>query len=327
MKKTIIIGGNGNIGFAVANYFKEAGHAVTCYNRGLSGAIPEGVELIVGDRRDHNHFKRIMGQTPYDVAIDLTCYNRDEALKSIQAFSHVGHLVHCSSVATYGRNLEKLPADEQTPIKPGNDYGRGKAEADEVIMDAYVKLGLPATIIKPAICFGPKFGLLRQLGQDLSWLSRIHAGKPLLVADDGSAVHQFMHVNDVAEAIYRITQSKNVIGEIFNVANPQTISWNDYHQTAMKAIGRSVELIGAPPKLIFSECARLGHPISDILSHNSHFSDNKLRDATGFVPRISLLDGMKNVLEELERSGRLPQIIEGNWEDQIIKRITGNTVR
>lgn len=322
IKSVLIIGGNGSIGTAVARRFLTAGFRVVCFNRGLSGNIPDGAELLLGDRRDHEYFERTVRSAPYEIAIDLTCFNADDAASSVRAFLNVGCLIHCSSVATYGRNLKRFPEIERAPLKPENEYGRGKADADRVILAGHLNEGLPATIIKPAICYGPKSGLIRQLGQDSSWLSRIRAGRPLLVSGDGIALHQFMHVDDLAEAIHRISHSDGVAGETLNVVNPNVVSWNDYHMAAMDILGQSVEMVGASAETIFSESARLGHPVSDIFSHNSYFSDEKLRDVTGFVPNISLRDGMKSVIEELDAAGRIPHLPEMDWEDKIIERLS-----
>jgi nucleoside-diphosphate-sugar epimerase len=295
---------------------------VVCFNRGLSGNVPDGAELLMGDRRDRESFERTVSSTSYEIAIDLTCFNADDAASSVRAFLNVGCLVHCSSIATYGRNLKKFPAFEWTPLKPENEYARGKAEADKVILAGHLNNSLPATIIRPAICYGPKIGLLRQLGQDCSWLSRIRAGRPLLVCGDGIALHQFMHVDDLAEAIFRISLSDDVVGEVFNVVNPNVISWKDYHLTAMDILGRSVELVGASAKTIFSESEKVGHQVLDIFSHNSYFSDEKLRGLTGFLPKITLRDGMKSVIEELDAASRIPHVAEMDWEDKIIASLS-----
>ena len=91
-------------------------------------------------------------------------------------------------------------------------------------------------------------------------------------------------------------------------------------------LGREVDLIGASAAQILVACARVGHTLTDILSHNSFFSDRKLREATGFVPRISLRDGMKRVIAELDAAGRLPRVEPGGWEDRVIEQLTGRHV-
>ena len=59
----------------------------------------------------------------------------------------------------------------------------------------------------------------------------------------------------------------------------------------------------------------------DVFSHNLYYSAEKLfSDVPEFQPRISLEEGMRQVLEIMDRDDRVPNSDKLNWEDRIIKK-------
>jgi nucleoside-diphosphate-sugar epimerase len=317
--KICVVGGNGNIGSDVVRRLLALGHQTTCFNRGLSGPVPEGARVIVGDRQQREQFEQRMRAEKFDAAIDLVCFTHEDAQSSIRAFRGVGHFVHCSSVATYGRHFDSYPTTEDHPLRPGNDYGIRKAQADAAFLAAHSSEQFPVTLLKPAITYGAKLGLLRQIGNDLGWIDRIRQGKPIIVAGDGIALHQFMHVEDAARAFALVVGRPTLIGQTYNLVYPGFTRWEAYHRTAMQVLGREVEMVGVPAAdLLALRDARVA-PISDVFSHNSFFSGEKFHQAVpGFTQQISLEAGMRQVIEALDRAGRIPKSVDNDWEDRII---------
>ena len=138
---------------------------------------------------------------------------------------------------------------------------------------------------------------------------------------DGYEAHQFLYVEDAALAFAGVLDKSHCIGQTYNMTKRGYVSWRDYHETAMKVIGREVELVGVPFASLekceipnFSICA-------DIFRFNSYFDSSKLfRHVPEFVPQISLETGIAQVLEALDADGRIPDSDEMAWEDAIIKK-------
>jgi len=319
--KICVIGGTGNISTSIVVRLLEQKHEVFCFNRGQSGSVPDGAYAIIGDRNDQEVFEKAMQDESFDIAIDMVCMDANQAASSIRAFRGVQQFVMCSTVSTYGVQCDWLPTTEDHPLRPTTDYGRNKVEADALLIDAYTRHGFPVTIIKPSTTYGPRMGLLRQIAWDFSWIDRIRKGKPILICDDGSAKHQFMHVDDAALAFSSILGKEQCIGQIYNMVNRKCWTWAEYHNTAMKVIGQKVELIEVP----YADLERLRVPAFDIcrdvFSHNLCYSAKKLfRDVPEFQPRVSLEEGMQQVLEKMDRNGRVPDSNKQKWEDRIIKK-------
>ena len=317
--RVCIVGGTGNISTSIVNLLLEKGHEVTVFNRGKHKSPPAGVRLIQGDRHDTEAFETRMQAEKFDAAIDMICFTPEEAQSSLRAFRGVGHFVMCSTVCTYGIDYDWFPTTEDHPLRPITDYGHNKAAADAVFLEAYYQSGFPVTIIKPSTTYGPQQGLVRQVAWDFAWIDRIRKGKPLLVCGDGNALHQHLHVNDAAPAFVGVLGNERALGQTYNMVNRGFITWKDYHRTAMQVIGQEVEIVGVP----FDDLKALNVPefgiCEEIFAHHVYYSAEKLfRDVPEFQPKVSLEQGMTEVIEVMDREDRIPNSDDFTWEDEII---------
>ena len=320
--RVCIIGGTGNISTSIVRLLLAQGHDVTCFNRGRHGAAPDGANVIVGDRLERDRFETTMQQEAFDAAIDMICFNREDALSDIKAFQSVSHFIQVSTVCTYGVEYDRLPVDEDHPLRPISDYGRNKVEADEAFLEAHRREGFPVGIVKPSTTYGPQLGLLRQIAWDFSWLKRVLEGRPIVICGDGHIIHQFLHVDDAALCFANMLGREKCIGQTYNMVPEGFTSWRRYHETAMQVLGRKVEMVGVS----CGDLALLEVPDSevcrDIFAHNCYYSAAKLfQDVPEFKPRISLEEGMRRVFNSMQKQERIPASEPGGWEDRIIERV------
>ena len=321
--KVCIVGGTGNISLPITKLLLELGHDVTVFNRGERGGVPEGAKLVVGDRKNREDFEAKMKAGRYDAAIDMICFNEEDALSDIRAFAGVSHFIQVSTVCTYGIDYDFLPVTEDHPLRPITDYGRNKVAADHSFLEAYHRDGFPVTIIKPSTTFGPKMGLLRQIAWDLSWIDRIDTGRPILILGEGFAPHQFLHVDDAALCFANVLGRTKCIGQIYNMVDSGFTMWRTWHETGMKIVGKDVELVG----ITLAQLDALDVPerriAREIFANNCYYCNEKLlRDVPEFRPRLSLEEGMRDVYLKSKEAGRIPQSEQGGWEDKAIDRLT-----
>lgn len=320
--KICVVGGTGNISTSVVHLLLAQGHEVTCYNRGQHGTAPEGARSLVGDRTERLEFERTIQVEGFEAAIDMICFNRDDALSDVRAFQGVSHFLQISTVCTYGVEYDWLPVSEDHPLRPITDYGRHKVAADSAFMEAFHRDGFPVTIVKPSTTYGPQIGVLRQIAWDSSWLDRVRGGRPILICGDGHAVHQFLHVDDAALGIAHMLGRPCCLGQTYNLVRRGFTTWKAQHQTVMEVLGRQVDLVGVS----CADLEPLGVPrfeiCRDIFCHNCYYSAERLyRDVPEFAPQVSLAEGVRRVYEEMERQGGISISEPGGWEDQIIERV------
>jgi nucleoside-diphosphate-sugar epimerase len=317
--KVVVLGGTGNISTSIVKLLLEKGHDVTCYNRGNHTESSKDVRVILGDRNDREKFEQTMQKENFDVAIDMISFTKEDAASSLAAFRNVQQFIQCSTVCTYGIDYDWLPVSEDHPLRPLTDYGKGKAAADHVLLEAYHKSGFPVTIIKPSTTYGPQMGLIRQVAWEFSWLDRIRKGKPIIVSGDGKALHSFLHVDDAAKGFVGVIGKSHCIGQTYNLVNRGFTTWEEHHRTAMKVLNREVELVGIPLQSLISIDQEKFTICEEIFAHNVYYSADKIfRDVEEFIPAISLEEGMGRVIEEMDRNGMIPDSKLEHWEDKII---------
>lgn len=317
--KVCVVGGTGNISTEIVRLLIAVGHEVVVFNRGQAPGLPDGVRLVQGDRAERDAFEAAMQAERLDAAIDMISFNADDARSTLRAFREVKHLVHCSTVCTYGVDYDWLPATEDHPLRPVTDYGRNKAAAERVLLEAHYREGFPVTIFRPSSTYGPKWSLLRQLAWEAGWVDRVRKGKPIAVCGDGRALHQWLYVEDAAPAFVFALGRERCFGQTYNVMRKEFGNWADYHRTAMKIIGREVELVGVPlSTLVAANVPNVGI-CRDIFSHSTIYSPDRLmRDVPEFRPRISLEEGLGRVYEAMQREDRIPDSDREDWEDRLI---------
>lgn len=317
--KVCVVGGTGNISSSIVRLLIEVGHEVTLFNRGKGRGAPPGVKVIQGDRNERAAFEAAMQAARFDAAIDMICFNAEDARSTLRAFRGVKHLIYCSTVCTYGVAYDWLPATEDHPARPTTDYGRNKLAADRIFMAAHYAEDFPVTIIKPSTTFGPSWSMLRQIAWDAGWVDRVRKGKPIVVCGDGRALHQWLYVDDAAPAFVFTLGRDRCVGQTYHMMKREFGAWADYHRVAMQVIGREVELIGVPLASLIAAGVPNVEICETIFSHNAIYSPEKLiRDVPEFQPRITLQDGLARVLEAMEQEKRIPDSDLEDWEDRLI---------
>jgi nucleoside-diphosphate-sugar epimerase len=319
--RVCIVGGTGNISTGIVRLLIELRHEVTCFNRGQTPGLHPKAKLIKGDRKeDPAGFEKAIQEQRFDAGIDMLCSFPQFAASSLRAFAGVKHFIQCSTVCTYGVDYGWLPVPEDHPLRPVTDYGRNKVAADHLYLEAYHKQGFPVTIIKPSTTYGPTWDMLRQASQGPAWVDRVRKGKPIVVCGDGRALHQFLYRDDAAPAFAHALFRDRCVGQVYNMTKRGHTTWADYHRTAMKVIGREVEMVGVPlANLLAAKAPNVGL-CETIFSYNTVYNSEKLfRDVPEFQPKVSLEEGLSRVLDGMKKRGSIPNSDTIDWEDRLIE--------
>jgi nucleoside-diphosphate-sugar epimerase len=140
-----------------------------------------------------------------------------------------------------------------------------------------------------------------------------------LLCDDGAALHQHLHVDDAALGFVHVVGRAHCIGQVYHLVDRGCITWADYHRTAMRVLGREVELVGVPLADLLSLNVPQGQICPEVFAHHGYYSAEKLfRDVPEFRPVVSLERGMREVIDAMDRACLIPNAELEDWEDRII---------
>jgi nucleoside-diphosphate-sugar epimerase len=317
--RVLVIGGTGNISREIVRALLERGHAVTVYNRGRHrDPQPEGVTVVHGDRKDRAAFEAAMQALPVDAVIDMISYTPEDAASALRAFSgRVAHFIHCSTVMTYGPPVSQPVCSEEAPLGARTPYGQGKIAADELLLRTHADTGFPVTIIKPSYTFGPGIPLHRMIGDDGNWIDRMRKRKPVLSAE-GQLLFQFLPSRDAGDLFALTVGREAMFGQIYNMVNPRTITWDDWHRAAGEALGVEVDIVNAPQALLAQSDDRY-RGIDSNFGHQQVFSHEKLQRAVPeWQATTPLAKWMAENIAWMDRHGLVTDSDADPLEDRII---------
>jgi GlcNAc-P-P-Und epimerase len=164
-KRVLVTGGGGFMGTRLVAALLEAGHTVAIYDKRQSNTFPE--MSIVADVRDKKALDsackgmeviyHLAAEHADDVRPTSLYYevNVKGAEHVVQAAVSQGihRIIFTSTVALYGLNAG-IP-DEDFPVRPFNDYGTSKLQAEEVFRRwAGEDPAHSLVIVRPAVIFG-----------------------------------------------------------------------------------------------------------------------------------------------------------------------------
>jgi nucleoside-diphosphate-sugar epimerase len=304
-----VIGGSGFIGAVLVRALQQAGHSVRIIDRAPSQAYPDA--WIEADVRDRDALHRACRGC--DVLYNLAAEHRDD-VRPLELYHQVNvvgaqhtcevaeqlgieRLIFTSTVAVYG--LYEGEADETAAIRPFNEYGRTKLEAEQVFQawaerDAVRSL----TIVRPTVVFGPD-----NRGNVYTLLEQVARGRAVVVGD-GRNRKSMAYVENVAGALVQaLTFGSGV--HVFNYADKPDLDMNELTALARAALGdrrartlRIPYVLGLGAGFISDLAARLtgrSFPVSAIRIRkyraNTQFANARIL-AAGFVPRHGLRDAL-----------------------------------
>jgi CDP-glucose 4,6-dehydratase len=197
----------------------------------------------------------------------------------------VARVVFASSDKAYGSSPE-LPYREDFPLRAANTYDASKAAADIVARSYATTYGLPLAVTRFANIYG---------GGDLNFSRLIPETtiavldrRPPLIRSDGSPERDFLYVDDAVAAYLAIEaalDADGARGEAFNAGGEQPHSVREVVDliAATAATGIEPEYLGS------------GTPDGEI--DRQYVDSTKLRELTGWCPRVELSDGLGLTLD------------------------------
>ena len=106
-----------------------------------------------------------------------------------------------------------------------------------------------------------------------------------MIFGDGEQTRDFVYVTDVAEANILALKHAKAVGEIFNIGTGVGTTINRLASMLLELAGKnSLETVHSEPRE-----GDIRHSVADI---------SKAKDKLGFVPKVSLKDGLKRILRQ-----------------------------
>jgi len=217
-------------------------------------------------------------QECFDVNITGTSLLFDAARKT-----GVRRAVVASSAAVYGES-DALPLIEETPLQPKSPYAVSK-RVNEMYAELFTSsFNFEVVALRYFNVYGPRQRPDSMYAAAVPiFARRLLDGKPITIFGDGGQTRDLINVRDVVRANLVASEHLNAAGKIFNVCT-------GIETRLLDLLEVFYELIPNAPKAEFV-APRAG----DI--YRSVGSPQKALDVMDFKAQVSLVDGLKEVVE------------------------------
>lgn len=262
----LIIGSQGFIGSHVTNYLRH-----------VSGYLVYGCDVVSANAENYVQldvasgvFHQLLQEIPFDVCINcsgaasvpasidnpkhdftLNTSNVFCILDAIYKYRPQCKFINISSAAVYG-NPTQVPTPETAPCAPISPYGYHKLLAEELCKMFYQQFGIATCSVRIFSAYGP--GLRKQLFWDLYKKAKANP-KKISLFGTGKESRDFIHAQDIAQALTLIIRSADFNGSIYNVANGESI-------TIQRAAAQLLTALDYTGEIFFAGEVRIGDPIN-----------------------------------------------------------------
>jgi nucleoside-diphosphate-sugar epimerase len=229
-----------------------------------------------------------------------------ETVLTAAAQHGVKRFVFCSTAGIYGRNIDGV-ANEDSPLRPWNDYENSKVAAEKLVRERAPALGIDYVILRPSVVYGPRDDRLAKLFRSAS------KGRfPLF--GSGKGRRQMVHVTDVADAFLRACERPEAANTDMIIAGPDAMPLRDMLQILAHAADRR----SAGPQLPLTPMLALAAVVEDICRplkikppiyrrrmefyrSDAAFDCSRARRVLGWEAKIPLQDGLNRTMEAYRR--------------------------
>ncbi len=324
----LVTGATGFLGSALVTELVKQGKQVRILARDEQKAreqFGEAVTVIAGEITDTHQVERavdgatiiyhLVGRL-YHPSVPTELYRQTHTegtrvlLAACKGQSQLKRIVHCSTTGVHGATGTK-PAAESASFAPTNPYEATKLEAELLALQAYKEDGLPVSVVRPGLVYGP--GDLHLLG----FFASIKKGL-FRVIDGGKALLHPIYIDDMTTAFLLCAEKPQAPGRSYNIAGERPVTISELATAIAHSLGKELpggsiplwlanlasDLFAITPGMQ-GERAPLTRSRVAFLTHSRVYNISQARTELSFAPAVDLEEGMKRTAEWYRKHGYL----------------------
>jgi len=275
----LFVGGTGQISLPCVELALAAGHKVSVFNRGQrEEALPKGVTSIVGDMKDPESYAQL-GRQAWDVVNQFMVFTPEQMQQDINTFAgKTGQYIFISSASVYQKHpFAYMTSEATTPaVNPYWPYSQAKIACENLMKAAK---DLPWTNVRPS--HTTRTGLPTMLNEGDSVALRMLAGKPVIVAGDGTAIWTVTRSEDFAKPYVKLFGNTAALGEDFHITGDVGFTWDAIYMSIAKGLGVEARIAHIPTDTLIRYKPDWIGPLLGDKTYTTLFDNSKIKRVAG----------------------------------------------
>ncbi len=324
----LVTGATGFLGSALVTELLRQKQPVHILARDVKKAreqFGEAVTIIPGEITEAKHVQQAVdGATViyhlvgrlYHPSVPTELYRRTHVegtrilLDACKGQNQLQRIVHCSTTGVFGVT-GKTPASEDALYAPTNPYEATKLEGEQLALKAYQEDGLPISVIRPGLVYGP--GDIHLLGFFVSIKKGLFR-----VINGGKAELHPVYIDDMTAAFLLCAERPEALGRSYNIAGERAVTIQELGTAIAHSLGRELPKGSIPLWLanlasdIFTtvpgmqgEKAPLTRSRVKFLTNSRVYDIRRAKAELGYASRVDLEQGMKLTAAWYQKHGYL----------------------
>jgi nucleoside-diphosphate-sugar epimerase len=316
--KALVTGATGFTGGALVRFLSARGDQVRALVRERARAAGLGgpIEIVEGDLTDRESLQRaaVGVEVIFNIAAlyreagrraaEYRAVNAEAVATLVEVAADAGarRVVHCSTVGVHG-DVERPPADEDAPLRPGDIYQATKLEGERLGREAARRRHVEFVVARPSGIYGPGDRRLFKLFGAV-------AARRFVMLGSGRNFYHVTYIDDLCEGLRLSAVVAAAAGRTYILAGGEIT-------TLGELVDITAEVAGVPPPRLRlpvwpvwfagAICEFAAAPFGleppiyrrrvDFFRKSRAFDIGRARRELGFNPQVGVREGVRRTVE------------------------------
>jgi UDP-glucose 4-epimerase len=299
--RVVVTGANGFIGRHACRVLRDAGHTVTAVIRRREVTELDGASRVVhvnGGGQETN-WREVLDDN--EVVLHLAWPGGGEqesamhgtlALARAAATQTVKRFVFTSTIKVNGEATTTTPFQPDTEPQPTSTYGKMKLQTEIGLQTITEELGLPVTIVRPSVVYGPgNHGNIHLL---VKLMMRIPGWTLPFAGIDNHRT--LLYGGNLVSALVRCVEETGDMSHLFLLHDGASVTTSQLCQLILAGLKKSPRLAPDPFGLVRTVGFLVAPGIAHRLYGSLDIADDGITEALGWTPPFSTAEGIEHTV-------------------------------